>query len=137
MGLGATTQEANDFFAPFKNMFSAGKTSAGPKSSDFDEEISQTLEILYDAAETKTDDTEKVFNALQDLEKLQRQKRKLEATAGDDTTSREMLDNLKGDWRLVFTTGTADSQKKIGGRINYFPIKVRILYTHAYGQQYA
>jgi hypothetical protein len=27
-----------------------------------------------------------------------------------------------GEWQLIFTTGTVDTQKKIG-RINYFPLK--------------
>ena len=38
-------------------------------------------------------------------------------------TSRETLENLDGSWRLIFTTGTIDTQKKIGRKINYFPIK--------------
>lgn len=115
-----------DIFAPLKNIFSGptGRVAAPiPSTTEYDERIKETLEILYDAAENKPDETEKVFNALVDLEKLQRQKRKAEAAAGTDTTATEMLKNLKGDWRLVFTTGTGDTQKKIGGRINYFPIK--------------
>merc|ERR1712083_1094801 len=33
-----------------------------------------------------------------------------------------MLSALDGAWRLVFTTGTVDTQKRVGA-INYFPIK--------------
>jgi hypothetical protein len=32
------------------------------------------------------------------------------------------LEKLNGSWRLVFTTGTVDTQKKIG-KVNYFPLK--------------
>jgi hypothetical protein len=35
----------------------------------------------------------------------------------------ETLRKLNGGWRLIFTTGTADTQKKFGRRINYFPLK--------------
>ena len=34
----------------------------------------------------------------------------------------EILENLCGEWRLIFTTGTDKSKS-----VNYFPIKVRIL----------
>jgi len=33
------------------------------------------------------------------------------------------MDNISGDWRLIFTTGTKEGQKMKGGRVNYFPIK--------------
>ena len=38
-------------------------------------------------------------------------------------TSTETLANLNGAWRLIFTTGTIDTQKKLGRKINYFPLK--------------
>ena len=38
-------------------------------------------------------------------------------------TSADTLKYLNGSWRLIFTTGTIDTQKKIGRKINYFPIK--------------
>lgn len=56
--------------------------------------------------------------SLMDLEKKMRKRNTLDNCA----TSRETLANLSGAWRLVFTTGTVDTQKKIG-KINYFPIK--------------
>jgi hypothetical protein len=34
-----------------------------------------------------------------------------------------MLQNLNGSWRLIFTTGTVSTQKKLGRRINFFPVK--------------
>ena len=36
--------------------------------------------------------------------------------------SRATLAQLDGSWRLVFTTGTIDTQKKVG-KINYFPLR--------------
>jgi hypothetical protein len=44
----------------------------------------------------------------------------------DDATSRETFKYLDGTWRLVFTTGTIDVQKKTG-RVNYFPLKVVVM----------
>lgn len=38
-------------------------------------------------------------------------------------TSRDTYANLDGAWRLIFTTGTLDTQKRIGRKINYFPLK--------------
>jgi beta-galactosidase/beta-glucuronidase len=51
------------------------------------------------------------MNALQDLEKLMRQKVK-----ADLKTPEQMLSSLNGNWRLVFTTGTKDTQKKFRER---------------------
>ncbi len=33
------------------------------------------------------------------------------------------MNNISGEWRLIFTTGTKERQKKSGGRVNYFPLK--------------
>jgi hypothetical protein len=85
---------------------------------DYDTDIANDLAILNRAAETKAEDPEAVINALEDLEKKMRQKCKAEPAAAE-----EVLKNLNGDWRLVFTTGTADTQKRIKGKINYFPLK--------------
>ena len=67
-----------------------------------------------------------MFTALVDLERLQRLKRKAEAEVTNDipVTAQNMLRNLNGEWRLIFTTGTQDMQSKLGGSINYVPIKV-------------
>jgi len=114
------TQKDGDFFAPFKRIFSSGKQqTTKPSENDYDEAIEQAKIILNKAAETKSEDPEEVLQALEDLEKLMRQKRKAEP----DTSAAEVLKNLNGDWRLVFTTGTKDTQKKLGAKINYFPIK--------------
>jgi len=91
-------------------------------TADINTEISECLSLLNRAAETKTEDPELVYDALMNLEKLERQKAK-----ADPTVAQDMLQNLNGSWRLVFTTGTADTQKKIKGKVNYFPLKVRSL----------
>lgn len=91
-------------------------------TNNVDTEISDCLTILTRAADTKTEDPEMVYDALVSLEKLQRQKAK-----SDPSVAKDMLSNLNGSWRLVFTTGTADTQKKIKGKVNYFPLKVCFL----------
>jgi hypothetical protein len=76
------------------------------------------LNVCRQAAETKAEDPEAVCQTLLDLEKAMR------AAAKDDSgaLSRATLAALDGAWRLVFTTGTIDTQKKVG-KINYFPLR--------------
>lgn len=112
-----TTDLFENLFAPLKQMFEPAAASV-KEVNEYDEPIAEALEILYKAAETKKEDPELVFGALEDLEKLMRQKCKAEPDAASD-----VLENLNGDWRLIFTTGTRESQKKLGAKINYFPIK--------------
>lgn len=85
---------------------------------DIDTQIATSKAILVKAAATKQEDSETVIQALLDLEKLQRKKAKEEG----ESVGQAMKTQLNGDWRLVFTTGTADTQEKYGN-INYFPIK--------------
>jgi PAP_fibrillin len=75
------------------------------------------LDILTRAAETKSEDSDIVLQALVDLERLVR----IEARQNERYAT-ELLRNLNGSWRLIFTTGTKNTQDKIG-KINYFPIK--------------
>lgn len=98
----------------------ASSSSSSSKTDDdltIRTEISNCLAVLNRAAETKQEDSEAVYTALADLEKLSRQAAKV-----DTTYAERMLSNLNGSWRLVFTTGTANTQKKYG-KINYFPLK--------------
>jgi hypothetical protein len=90
-------------------------------TEDATERIASATALLTKAAEAKSEDSDIVVEALLDLERLTRNQvkenpqlaqRTLEALAG----------NGGGSWRLIFTTGTIDTQKK-RGRINYFPIK--------------
>ena len=42
----------------------------------------------------------------------------------EDTAEAEaLLKNLDGSWRLIFTTGTKETQKKWGRKVSYFPLK--------------
>eukprot|EP01036_Dinobryon_divergens_P046748 gene46748-62541_t len=85
----------------------------------YDKDIDECRTTLLAASKTKAEDPGAVVEALSSLEKLMRKKNTLD----DCVTSRNTLKNLNGAWRLVFTTGTVDTQKKIGGRVNYFPLK--------------
>mmetsp|Transcript_11698 Transcript_11698/g.37366 ORF Transcript_11698/g.37366 Transcript_11698/m.37366 type:complete len:255 (-) Transcript_11698:50-814(-) len=73
--------------------------------------------LLVRAAETRAEESGAVIEALVGLEKTMRAEAKADAKLGG-----AMLDALDGAWRLCFTTGTVDTQKKIG-KINYFPLK--------------
>ena len=84
----------------------------------YDNDINTADSILRRAAVDKSTSPDEVITQLLSLEKLMRLKNKLDGGA----TSRDTIRNLNGAWRLVFTTGTIDTQKKIG-KINYFPIK--------------
>jgi hypothetical protein len=77
--------------------------------------------FLTQAAETKAEDSDAVVQALLDLEQLSRQAAKL-TKDNDNPYAKEMLHNLHGSWRLIFTTGTVNTQKRLG-KINYFPLK--------------
>jgi len=107
---------SNAFLAQKSRPF-AHRALFSTANADVDADIASDLEILNRAADTKQEDSAKVFEALTDLEKKMRQKAK-----EDPTVATTMLEQLNGDWRLIFTTGTVDTQKKMG-KINYFPIK--------------
>lgn len=83
------------------------------KANEYDEEILDAIDLLTKASETKSEDPELVVSKLESLESLMRQKCKAEPDFADD-----ILENLCGEWRLIFTTGT-DKNKSV----NYFPIK--------------
>ncbi|KAL7475447.1 hypothetical protein ACHAW6_001363, partial [Cyclotella cf. meneghiniana] len=84
-----------------------------------DTEITEAKAILSRAAETKLEDPDKVMAALESLEKHCKAKFKQDPSA----FSKDILDNISGEWRLIFTTGTKERQNKSGGRVNYFPLK--------------
>lgn len=125
--MASKTSETADIFKPIKSFIESFSTPTKAKpGTEFDEPIAKALAILYNAAETKAEESDEVYNALVELERLQRSKRKVEVEASNDySTAERMLQNLNGEWRLIFTTGTKETQNKLGGgRINYFPIKV-------------
>ena len=86
-------------------------------SSEVASEIDKKLSFLKSAAETKSEENDAVVQALLDLEQLSRKVAKL-----DESYAQDMLKNLNGSWRLIFTTGTVNTQKRMG-KINYFPLK--------------
>ena len=96
------------------SLCSTSATSADVLALD---SIDSCLQTLKRAAENKQEDSDAVLEALVGMEKLSRQ-----AAKEDSSYAEKMLQNLDGSWRLVFTTGTANTQKKYG-KINYFPIK--------------
>ena len=82
-------------------------------------EVLEAKSILTRAAETKLENPDTVLSALECLEK------NCKSNFKDDPAafSQDILDNISGEWRLIFTTGTKERQKKSGGRVNYFPLK--------------
>jgi len=78
----------------------------------------EPLEVCRSAARSKSEDPEAVCAALLEVEQVMR------AAAKEDggALSRATLDLLAGSWRLVFSTGTIDTQNKVG-KINYFPLR--------------
>ena len=84
-----------------------------------DTEIAEAKALLSRAAETKLENPDKVLDALNCLEKNCKEKFKENPSA----FSKDILENISGEWRLIFTTGTKERQQKSGGRVNYFPLK--------------
>lgn len=107
-------------FLPFPNNDHAVRSTFSflSETAVAEPSLDDNLTLLKRAAETKQEDSDAVFEALSALEKQMRQ-----AARENPDIAQSVLDNLNGDWRLVFTTGTKDSQKRNGGRINYFPLK--------------
>ena len=87
-------------------------------ASSLEEEIAPLKGILSRASQSRSEDPQKVVDALLSLEKLMRKK----SSEDSGETSAATIQALNGSWRLIFTTGTVDTQKKMG-RINYFPLK--------------
>lgn len=84
-----------------------------------DVEIQEAKELLCRAAKTKLENPDRVFDAITSLEKNCKLKFKKDPAA----FAVDIMDNISGEWRLIFTTGTKERQKLKGGRVNYFPIK--------------
>jgi hypothetical protein len=79
------------------------------------------LAILKRAANDKSVEPEIVLQALLDVE----QQSRIFAIQQERSYAENMLQQLYGDWRLIFTTGTVKTQKELlgGAKINYFPLK--------------
>lgn len=110
----------DDFFSGFKKLISGSSMKESAPAVSYENEISEAREVLLRAAKKDEQDTQLIVKSLLDLEKLMRKQNS--ADGGD--TANKTIEKLNGEWRLVFTTGTVDTQKKIG-RINYFPLNAR------------
>lgn len=109
-----------NLWSKFKDAFSPKlKTTANVALRSLDESIESNRTVLVNAATTKRENPDDVIESLLSLEKLMRKRN----AADGGLTGNAVLGNLNGAWRLIFTTGTIDTQKKIGKKINYFPIK--------------
>jgi hypothetical protein len=95
----------------------ADNVSSKDEVDSRNQQISEYEAILERTAETKQEDSDTVGEALTNLEKIMRK-----AAKEDQTVATNMLKQLNGDWRLVFTTGTAKTQERFG-KVSYFPIK--------------
>ena len=94
-----------------------GRSRVTVGAAAVDGDVDAALAVCKRAAATRDVDSEAVVGALLALEKGMRA-----AAKADPAVSAATLANLDGCWRLVFTTGTIDTQKKVGS-INYFPLK--------------
>ena len=95
-------------------------SSTTTASTASDVEIQQAKDLLCRAAETKLENPDKVLDALSSLEK----NCKLKFKEDPNAFAKDIMENISGEWRLIFTTGTKERQQKSGGRVNYFPLKV-------------
>ena len=100
--------------SPFEAFFAEVQKKLQPKEpkvepgSEFNEDIAKSKALLLEASVTKSTNSGDVVEALLGLEKSMRAKARV-----DDAVAPETLQNLNGAWRLVFTTGTIDTQKKV------------------------
>ena len=82
-------------------------------------DVKEAKQLLYRAAETKLENPDRVLDAMISLENNAKVQLKEDSAA----LAKDIMDNISGDWRLIFTTGTKERQEKSGGRVNYFPLK--------------
>ena len=81
-------------------------------------EMLSTTTFLTNTALKKEANGNEVIQNLLNLEKGMREQNRND----NGKTADKTLKYLNGSWRLIFTTGTIDTQKKVGS-INYFPLK--------------
>ena len=114
----ATTSTSLGIFDQLNKIFAPDQAQSSAATAELDDQINGCLALLNSAADTKTEDPEAVVTALESLEQLARQKAK-----ADPTFATDVLTNLNGSWRLIFTTGTKQTQDRIRKTVNYFPVK--------------
>lgn len=93
------------------------RCASAVETTDNSSTISEAKTLLMRAAETRTESSDDVVSALLSLEKACRKRGR-----NEPETNELMQTKLDGAWRLVFTTGTIDTQK-LTGSIKYFPVK--------------
>ena len=105
--------DPNERWENYKSAIAATKTFEASPTVD------TALSLCRVAATNQDAEPEAVCEALLTVEKAHR------ATAKSDSgaLSRETLAALDGAWRLVFTTGTVETQSTLGRKINYFPLR--------------
>jgi len=91
--------------------------TTGEEGGSYAEALASAKSVLWRAAATKKEESDSVVAALLSLEQAARRR-----ASEDPSSTEELTRRLDGSWRLCFTTGTIDQQKK-SGRINYFPLK--------------
>lgn len=97
----------------------ADKLLSQEQNDDYESVIASSISKLMKARDRSNEvEPMSVLEALVTLERTLPKQNKVD----EGQTNAELLSNLKGAWRLVFTSGTVDFQKKIG-KINYFPVK--------------
>ena len=79
--------------------------------------MTQPRDTLLRAATQKDVPQDQVLDALLKWEQSMKTAAKSQQDLAQNT-----LAQLDGEWRLIFTTGTVNTQKRIG-KINYFPLK--------------
>lgn len=97
------------------SLFSASTSTAAPS----DLGVQEANDLLRRAAQTKLENPDRVLDALYALEKNAKLRFKEDSTI----FATNIMNNISGEWRLIFTTGTKEMQDKKGGMVNYFPLK--------------
>jgi len=120
--------------APRPSWFTLKSTSL----TEVDADLAVNKSVLYDAASTKAVDSELVVETLLKCERLVKDRNKMGKGQGQDQKeggrmAMELMRNIVGSWRLIFTTGTIKQQKKTGVKVNYFPLKAVQSFTDAGG----
>eukprot|EP00752_Nemacystus_decipiens_P005811 g5257.t1 len=99
----------------------ASGTTEAAAGAEAIETIEDAQSIIVRAAETRDVDPDTVIEAIRLLEKSGGSKKPLEGRDSSQPKFDLLTDN--GNWRLIFTTGDVKTQKKLGGKISYVPIK--------------
>jgi len=81
-----------------------------PRQATSDADRVAALNTLGTSALTRETEPEQVFDAIRILEK-----------ARDAAETSGFKENLTGDWRLIYTTGTKKTEQEVG-KVNYVPI---------------